>query len=474
MRFIKLSLGLIIWLNIGCSYKTDKEQRIEKAKQSIEISKNGISAISVLDLNTRQVVLADNEDKRMTPASLTKLFTTAAALEQLGPDYRFTTQAFLYSDNSKINIVVKGGGDPTLGSKRFPDNGIVDFFEKIKNSIKKNGLLLINGDIIIDKSHYSGPVYPSKRLWEDMANYYGASPSAVTYKENTFFLTLKSPKEIGQKCKVTTCSPQVNIRFDCLVKASASSKDSAYLYGTYNSKDWTIQGSIPASRNAFKIKGAMPDPGLVFGQELMDYLSKNGIKVTGKVTYAKPNVKKSSLIASHQSPFLSDIIKVINKKSQNLYADHLLFELGQQYKGNANWDTGCDALNDFWSQKINGFTGSFYDGSGLSPFNTFCCGDMVELLAYMNECEHAAIYKNSLAVGGVDGTLKRIWKDEDVKGFVLGKSGSMNGVLGYAGYFSSKNGKQYAFCIIVNHFTESFSDIRTGIEEVISELIRNN
>lgn len=132
------------------------------------------------------------------------------------------------------------------------------------------------------------------------------------------------------------------------------------------------------------------------------------------------------------------------------------------------------ALNRFWSENINDFSGTFYDGSGLSPFNACSCKDLVETLMYMYHSEQVEVFKQTLSIGGIDGTLRGIWKENGMKGAVIGKSGSMNGVLGYAGYFTAASGEQFAFCVMVNHFTESFDVVRTEIEDLVTDLVRNN
>lgn len=457
---------------------TNAKNEINESPAICDFSKHGTIGIHVVELSSGDILLNKNEHKRMTPASLTKLFTSGAALMMLGKDHTFETQVYslAHGDEGKHHLFIKGGGDPTLGSDRFSAHGIELFFEKIYEGIREKGWDELMGDIIIDNSYLKGPGYPSKRVWEDMANYYGAVPNGLSYKENTFRLALKSPSKIGERCQVVSCTPDIQTHIDCYAVAGSNQKDSAYIYGVPGMNKWMVQGSIPAGRDAFTIKGAIPYPGLVFGSELKAYLQKKGIRINGIVRFSQKKVPFESmdLIASNRSPKLSDIITVINKKSQNLFADHLLMELGKVYYEAGTWDAGCLVLNSFWHKNTGDFSGKFYDGSGLSPFNGISCKDLVNVLIYMHHSEQADAFKQSLAIGGVDGTLGSIWKENGVNGAVIGKSGSMNGVLGYAGYFSAASGNQFAFCVMVNHFTEPFSTIRSEIESLIATLVRNN
>ncbi|MBI9062998.1 MAG: D-alanyl-D-alanine carboxypeptidase/D-alanyl-D-alanine-endopeptidase [Marinilabiliaceae bacterium] len=475
--YFQILLALLL-ASCNVNTVTNAKKEIKESPTLSDFSKHGTIGVHVVELNSGKVLLNKNEHKRMTPASLTKLFTSGAALLTLGRDHTFETQVYSspVGDEGKHHLYIKGGGDPTLGSDRFSAHGIEPFFEKIYNGIREKGWDELTGDIIIDNSYLKGPAYPSKRVWEDMANYYGAAPNGLSYKENTFRLALKSPSKIGEHCQVVRCTPDIQTHIDCYVVAGSNQKDSAYIYGVPGMNKWTVQGSIPAGRDAFTIKGAIPYPGLVFGSELKAYLQKKGIRINGtvRISQKKAPFDSLNLIATNYSPKLSEIITVINKKSQNLFADHLLMELGRVHQQEGSWDTGCLALNIFWRKNIGDFSGKFYDGSGLSPFNGVSCKDLVNVLTYMHHSEQSDVFKQTLAIGGIDGTLRSIWKDNGIKGVVIGKSGSMNGVLGYAGYFSAASGKPFAFCVIVNHFTEPFASVRSEIEHLIADLIRNN
>ena len=447
-------------------------------KYNMDISKFGALSLLAVDVASNEVIVQSNPFQRMTPASLTKLFTTGAGLAILSKDYQYETKFYLSKNQDDKNVLlIVGGGDPTLGSNRFDATKAELLFEKVvKVLMLQEGVYNLDGGIIIDNSCYAGIKQPSKRMWEDMGNYYGAVPNGLTYKENAFQLSLQSPKGVGKNCSVVKTEPSVDLDFKCLVKSADNNKDSAYVYGNAYMDEWYISGTIPQNRKEFTIKGALPQPEVTFARELREYLRINGISVGDEINkQLLSNVRgEKKIIYTYYSPALNEIVSVVNKRSHNLFADHILFAIADQKQGEATWDIGVKELTGFWNSKIPEFSGLFFDGSGLSPFNAVSANDMVEVLTWMNQSEYSTAFKESLSIAGVDGTLKSILKEDEFKGKLIGKSGSMNGVLAYCGYLKTHEGNELAICIIANRFTEPFSEVRKKMEDLMKEIIRQN
>ncbi len=466
------ALYLVFFLSCGTA-PCSSEAKEKTTSYSFNMTKYGAVSVMAIDVKSGEVVCEKNALQRMTPASLTKVLTTGAALNILGGDYRFSTQFYLKQGGEKV-LIIKGGGDPTFGSDRLEETKKAVVFKKIQLALKKEGVVRLD-KLIVDESLFKGIQQPSKRTWEDMGNYYGAVPHSLTYRENTFYLNLKSSDKTGAPVRIVSVDPPISHSIKSYVTGADNNKDSAYIYGNAQMKEWYVSGTIPRDRKSFRIKGALPNPGLTFATELKQYLNANNIEVADiENTNQSINVESAKCILSHYSPKLEVIAAVVNKRSHNLFADHLLFAIAQQQNEQASWDAGTNALIHYWDARIENFSGNFYDGSGLSPFNKINARDMGIALKYLHDCDEQPAFKKSLAIAGVDGTLKSMLSDEVYKGQFVGKSGSMNGVLGYCGYLECKSGRTVAFCVLCNNFTESFKEVRLSIEDLLKEIISQN
>lgn len=428
-----------------------------------------------VNLTTNDTLWNYHSRQLLVPASVLKLVTTSTALEILSPKYQFHTR-FCYSgdiSDSTLNgnIIVFGGGDPTLGSSYFPGNSPDVVCSKVLAAIKAKGIKHIKGKILIDDTYFDNSGLPSARLWEDMGNYYGAAPKGLTYRDNTLAVYLSSPSTAGGKCKVVETIPQLpDITFDCEVYASDSSRDSAYVYGVDGLNQWRIQGSIPVNQSRFLVKAALANPEYVFGNDLKNAFKKAGIQVDGGVEIE--NIGSQVVVGELlfvDSPPLQDIITTINVNSNNLFADHLFLTLGKSKNNHSGWDAGGLVVRDFWKKKLStreAFV--FKDGSGLSPNNTISAAALIDVLTAESKSPYFSNFYASLAIGGEKGTLKNLWKEPEVKGRIHGKSGSMFGVVSYAGYFYNSQNELCAFAIIVNHALPSAKFVRGAIERLVS------
>ncbi|PRZ00102.1 D-alanyl-D-alanine carboxypeptidase/D-alanyl-D-alanine-endopeptidase [Marinilabilia salmonicolor] len=437
-------------------------------------------SIVVRNLKTGETLTSQNGEKAMISASLMKLVTTATALEQLGPGFQYSTRFYVSGpvENGILqgNLIIEGSGDPTLGSKYFEDNHPDIVIQQVAGFLRKEGITGITGKILIDENCFDPFRYPSKRLWEDMGNYYGAPPAGLSWRDNTFELMLQSPARVGEICKVTAVNPpQNNITFTSFVRSAAHNKDSAYIYGVPGQEEWQIRGSMPAARKSFTIKGALPHPGITFGNEVQD-LFRRETKIPVERILHDSWKKQSRLIGEIKSPLLSEIIAETNQRSINLFADHLLLSLGLMKDDSllSVWDRGLSEVDRFWKDKTaNAYLG-IADGSGLSPLNKLSSTFMVGMLEHLyQESPLFSEFKNSLSRNGHYGTLKYMWRHPSLQGKIYGKSGSMQDVLGYAGYFFPSGEEPFAFSIIINHHDLETKEAREVLEDYMTDLFLN-
>jgi D-alanyl-D-alanine carboxypeptidase/D-alanyl-D-alanine-endopeptidase (penicillin-binding protein 4) len=438
-------------------------------------------SLYIIDADNGKVIAEHNPDKSLTQASVMKLVTTAAALEMLGPDYTFKT-IIGYSGSIKKgsktldgNIIIKGGGDPALGSENFPEY-YRSFIEKWVEEISKLGIKRITGRVLTDDSYYDYQPVPAKWNWEDMGNYYGAGVYGLSLFDNTLKIHFRTSGE-GSTPVMTDVQPSGSgMEFDNYLKAHGSTDEGYVFSAPYNNKGW-IAGSIPVDREDFVLKASISDPPLFIADILDRRLKGAGIQIDNipATTRLHPELisNRISVVAEIFSPPLDSIIKVLNHESINLYAENLVKELGRVFKGKGSTSAGTEVVLEFLKSAGIKTDGMFIeDGSGLSAQDAINSRGLTMLLWHMKKNgKHFGDYYTSLPDAGIDGTLKNYFKDPLFDSRMKAKSGTMLGVKSYAGYFTTLSGKEMIFCIIANNFTGSSTKIISHIEEIIKEII---
>ncbi len=448
---------------------------------SNKIFRNAGLSIYVQDAASGKSVASYAPNLNLTPASTLKLITTATALELFGADYRFTTEV-AYSGKISADgsldgdLYVIGHGDPTIGSVHS-DLPRDSFFASVLSALKAKGVNRIQGRIIANESSYNTELIPAKTPWEDMGNYYAAGVSALNFSDNSYKLTFKTGAP-GTTPEITDVDQSgLGLHFYNYLTTKANDKDSAFLYGMPYSGERYLYGSVPAYKNAFVIKGDVPDPADFLVKELCDYLDNNHIvTIKGTTTSRKMNLafqtveKDLSPLCQYQSDKLSHIIQITNKKSYNFYAEALLRLIASKVNDNASLPVGIAALKRFWADRKLDTGFLMYDGSGLSPADKVNSLFFVDLLHYMaTKSKNRDVYFSSFAIAGVDGTLKSFLTNSPLNGKVQAKSGSFDGVLSYCGVLA-KGERKYHFCIIANAFTCPSSEVKRAIEQFLLEL----
>ncbi len=436
--------------------------------------------------NPIEELFAVQADARLAPASTLKLLTTAAALQALGPHHRFETKLYasaLPDGNGVLhgNLILRGGGDMTLGSKRV--RGAQTYEAVLKqwvNAIKKTGIKHIDGTLYADTSLFEGPTIADKVNWENMGNYFAAPASALSFNDNLFAIHFKGNMTDGQQTEVATIEPQIpGVELQNFVTVNAKSKkDNAYVYGAPDQYNLKIFGSIPATLAGFSIKAAIPNPALFTVQALKQALAEAGIQVTGtpQVLTQTPDYGTLELLHTYQSPELKDIIVIVNKRSFNLYADMLLRHLALAQDKPGSIQNGLAALNQFLVE--NNIAGKLdtkiYDGSGLSRDNMITPRVLVNTLNFMSKSPYFEYYYKSLATPDDRGDLlllryflKPKHQIEDVRI----KGGTIDGVKAVAGYVHDKDGRLISFAMMANNLIPQDESLWRMHEDIRKELL---
>lgn len=416
--------------------------------------KHASAAFELVQQTDGKQLFGMNEDVLLSPASTQKVFTAAAALELLKPSFRFNTQVLLKGSVTdgklKGDLIVKGGGDPTLGSSRYEKEDAEKFLSSITNALRQKGIHTIEGDIILLSDNERA--IPDGWIWQDLGNYYGAGASRFNWRENQYDMVLSSGANPGSAVKLVRTAPELYLEtIELSAKAGAvGSGDNAYIYFEPGKEKLTVRGTIPPGKTTFPISGALPDPSAQFLSELAKAMMAQGIEVTGKNRWSanEEEARNGVLLLEKASPPLEAIVYWFLNKSVNLYGEALLKEIAFVQKGRRDTETGAAQLKAFWAAKgIPSLMLQIQDGSGLSPQNGVTAAALNKVLVY---------------------TSKQNWFGAFYKGLTVNnglhlKSGTIGGVKCYTGFLESKDGKVYCFSIMVNRYNGSTAALNKKI-----------
>ncbi len=476
-------LFLIISLNSGYT-QVDIQAAIEQFVSNESLKSASIS-FCVVDLDSKKEIASYDKLRTMPSASTAKLFSTATAFEILGPNYRPKTR--IYTDGTidsngvlNGNIWIRGGGDPTLGSKYFTDELTKrDFLRSWADSIMNLGIVKINGNIIADASEFGYNGAPNGWSWVDMGNYYGAGPSGLTIFDNLVEFNFSTSSVPGRKTTLVETQPFIeNLTFHNYVESSKRSGDNSYIYGAPYSLDRFATGTLPTNQKSFIVKGSLPDPENQFAYEFAMTLDGVGIEIAGnRVNFRSTDqrgsndfYKSKQLLFTHYGETIQNIANKTNEKSINLFAEHLICLIGYEKTGDGSTDSGLRILESYWSNRFNTTGLQVNDGSGLSRSNAISAQNYVDLLTKMYESKNRDSFMTSLPIAGESGTLRNICKGGAAHGKMHAKSGTMTRIKSYAGYIEGRSGKKYAFALTVNNHTCSTRYLVDQMEIVFNKI----
>ncbi len=392
-----------------------------------------------------------NSEKLMIPASIQKLITTSSALKFLGKDFQFLTKVNFKGDIQnnvfKGIIEVVASGDPSLNET---------FIDAILSKLEEKKIKKIEGYIIVKDTIFDKNVAQSW-LVEDVANYYGTAAFGFNFLKNTYKLSLQQSEE-NNRPKIVSCSPNMkNLNFENeLISADENSGDHAYILGMSFSNSRKIVGTIPSGTGIFTIKGAINNPAQIFKNLLLEKF------VEKKISFVfQPNLnhKKNAFSLAYKSEKLSEIIKITNHKSINLFAEALLKKIGLERKAYGTTENGIKALTEL----LNNEQQLIYDGSGLSRKNAISSSFVSDILLQYNKNK---AFVNSLSISGISGTMK-YFNSEKIKGKIQAKSGSADGILNYAGYFTNSTGDRFTFVFMINNYIGDRKVLRKKMVKVM-------
>ena len=440
-------------------------------------------SLVVKDVQEGRTVYSYDTDRLQSPASVLKTVATATALEILGEDYRYPTtleyDGILENGTLEGNLYIKGSGDPSLGSSHFAP-GQNKFLSTWIAALQKAGIKHITGSVISDESIFDTEGVSIKWLREDMGNYYAPGSYGISIFDNMYKLSLQTGAA-GTRPVLKGTEPDIPfIRFKNYLKAAPVSSDSAYIIGAPLDDVRYLYGVLPANREAYVLKGDIPDPALYLARYLTDQLQQKGIRVDGAPSCYRIEVEENrgrkgerKEIVTTYSPTLREIASICNHVSHNLYADALVKTVGLQYKPRRNemissFGRGVQVVKEYWEKKgLDVFPLRMNDGSGLAPADKVSAGFMGELLVYM--ATESAVSDAFIPQAGIEGSVRNFLKGSKLQGKARLKSGGITGVRSYAGYIT-KDGKTYAVAVFSNNYSCSMSRMTGALEKLLLQL----
>ena len=439
-------------------------ERLAKAVDKLQSDaqmKHAILGFSVVKTETGEKVFELNVQTGLAPASCQKTITSAAAMELLGPAYRYHTvlgyDGIITKGNLKGNLYLIGNGDPTLGSWRYDSTKEKIILNRWVEVLKQNGIKKIEGDLIAQNGKWEHETLPGGWIWDDMGNYYGAGIAALNWHENQYDLILQSGTNIGDKVSIVETRPKLlNTELESeLLSAAKGSGDNAYIYLPPFAQKGFLRGTIPVDEKAFTISGSFPDPSLQLLATLNIQLDSAKLKTQHySVSYSK-EMPSYQTLAVINSPSLDSINYWFMKKSINLYGEALIKTIAFEKTGMGSTDKGVELVKQFWKERgIESSALRIIDGSGLSPQNRVTADALVKVLQYAKTRPWFNFYYDALPVFN---QMKL-------------KSGTIGGAKSFAGYHTAKDGTAYTVAIIINNYDGSAAEIVKKMYQVLDEL----
>lgn len=418
--------------------------------------------------------------KCMVPASNLKLFTTAAAFEVLGEEFRFSTKLEYQGniDDQGIllgDLYLTGSGDPSLGSERFKDfPSFETLMSDIVNQVKVTGIKGIHGNIVADGKIFDYAATSGHWMWGDIGNYYGAFAAGLNLNENMYRLFFKPGMAVGDTAALLTIAPSIpNIEFRNMVLTGPSgSGDMASIYGGPYSNFRYVTGTIPLGTDQFQIKGSIPDPLLIASYAMTALLKQEGIEITGKpsqIYTAEKGVEAQPrmLIKEYLSPPLKDLIRETNRQSLNLYAESIYKTTALVLSKSSIYDSAGKTMQKWWRlQGMNVAGMRLNDGCGLALSNTITATQMTYLLNSIKGKSYFEHFYKSLPVAGISGTLARIGKGTKAEGKIRAKTGTQTRTSCYSGYVDTGKSGLLAFSLMINSYDGTSAALAAKVEKL--------
>lgn len=455
MQFVRVAFMLFVFsvFDVNAqSLPTAVVDALAKAKVPLENV-----AIVVKEVGSKDALLTLNTDKPLNPASVIKLVTSYAGLELLGPAYVWKTEilsaAEIRGGVLRGDLVLKGSGDPKLSVERFT---------ALVKQLRDRGLDSIHGDIVLDKSFFDGGAHDEAAFDGEALRAYnvGPDPLLLNFKTVRFFFTPSfDNKSVSISPDITPAQLEVVNRVKPTDANCGEWKNRILLdVQTINPTrvKVTFTGSFPNSCGQRAWNLALLDHTRFVGGVFANVWRASGGRWDGAVKLL-PTPSGAKLLASTESPPLADIVRDINKFSNNVMARQLFLTLSAEaWVGNAketgNATRSAQVIKEWLAKKnIPAPELVLENGSGLSRNERISATTLAQLLDAAWRSSVMPEFMSSMSLTGLDGTMRRRSKGESIAGQAHIKTGTLNDARAIAGYVLDNAGRRWIVVMIANH-----------------------
>jgi D-alanyl-D-alanine carboxypeptidase/D-alanyl-D-alanine-endopeptidase (penicillin-binding protein 4) len=472
------------WLAAGLSAPGQRlEGRIAAllAEPAAQRASWGLHVVRVSD---GEQLCERNAHVPMTPASNTKLASTALALLRLGPDYRFVTRVLAEAPPDGAGRVrgalrLAGGGDPTLSGRAVPyskDAAAGDPLGPLKelaNQVAAHGVKTVDGGVIGDATRWPWAPYPPGWAAGDMTWEYGAPVSALAVNDNAVQMTVRPGPGAGEAASIEFRPLVEYFTVFNALRIAGGAERRIEISRAPGSRVVEIRGTAPPGGGPAAQSLAVDDPAQFAAEAFAMLLRQRGITVRGPV---RAETRAEGLawrepqgveLARRESPPLVELLRIINKVSQNLHAEMVLRETAHVVRGEGTARAGAEEMAKLLREAgADEREFDLEDGSGLSRRGLISTAALTALLRYMDAQGKGELFRSLLPVAGEDGTLAGRFRGMAEAAQVRAKTGSLSHVAALSGYAGEEPGRRVAFSIIANGFTAPPAEIRALIDKM--------
>ncbi|PIA70817.1 D-alanyl-D-alanine carboxypeptidase/D-alanyl-D-alanine endopeptidase [Pseudomonas sediminis] len=451
-RFRQLALSaLLLPLALSChAASAALPAKVEQALKANKISNNSLSVMTV-PLGGQAGGLQFNADISVNPASTMKLVTTYAALELLGPNHQWKTE--FYADGPLKdgvlhgNLYLKGGGDPKLNMEKL---------WLLLRDLRINGVRQVQGDLVLDRSFFVAPQLPA---FNDDG---GDANKPFLVKPDSLLVNLKAQRFITRaedgKVSIAMDPPIASIRIDNQVRLLKAAQCPSWPDIRYNAVDQfdgttlIVSGQLAEGCSAQTYLSLLDHPSYAAGA-VRGIWQELGGKILGKDRQG-PVPEKARMLVRAFSPDVVEIVRDINKYSNNTMARQLFLSIGAQFRTEADKDDSMAAqrvIRSWLARK--GITAPHLvmeNGSGLSRSERISAREMALILQAAWRSPYAAEFRSSMPLVAMDGTMRRRLQRTPLVGEAHIKTGTLNNVRAIAGFSRDSNGQDWAVVAILN------------------------